>query len=338
VRSTALRRQARAGLAIAGLIVLGPTALAPTSEAVLSALAPHRPPGVRFRAQVVLSFADQEPLPLVCVGNVSRSGQWRMDVDWRMATERSADIFNYREHMLWIWQGETVAMLTSHVAVAPLVLSPASEPAGKRTRLERTIGSAQVADLSPYLRGERILADAASWRTSVEGIHEGPHRGQFAVTQTPPEPIKVREPHLVAMQRHYVSADLRLLESESYDPQGEVVATTRYSDVATLASGAGVPLRSRTDMRPGYLEAKTTVTKTINDEPAGTEVVWEKLPWACCRIDREMQIVDGQYVLPKRTTTYDQEGRVLDDIEYLSVEVCEIPDSIFLLPTEGPGP
>jgi hypothetical protein len=320
-------------------LALGPSAhVSADAEEALSALNwGARPPGARFRAQVFFTCEYQEPLSLVVVGHVGASGEWRVDVDWRLAPAGKTDIFQYREGMVYLWADPVLTILPSYLTRNPIRVRP-GEAGQVDTGMARSGGSMNLPVVDVYLRGQKVMRDWPAWTTSVEVVQAGPRAGQYAITRKPPEPIKFLEPHVIAMQRYYVSPDLRLVGAETYDPAGNVVATTTYSDFASLASGAKVPLRSVTEMSPGSIGARATRTTSINDQPPKTEAVWEQLPWARCRVDREMQVIDGKYVLPRRTTTSDREGRVLDDVEYLSVEVGPVPDSIFRVDTEAPKP
>jgi len=285
-----------------------------------------RPPGLRFRAQVVLTLEDGAPVCLLAVGHVGDGGQWRVDLDWRMAERGKSDIFRYREGMAYSWHDGTLLAVRSALTRNPISVAPA-EVGEVDTVMRNSIGSGTMPQLGVYLRGCEVLGDPAWWVVSVEPTGDEGPVDELAVIRKARHPIKPLEPHAVVEYRYYVAGDMRVVRAEGRGVDGQVVLTTQYSEHVRLASGHEVPLRSSTRIVPGEVGARGTVTSSWNGEPPQTDTVIEGLPWDRCRIERQMQVLEGKHVVPRRTTVYAEDGRVLDDIDYMFVEVCTVPAS-----------
>ena len=293
-----------------------------------------QPAGIRFRAQAFLTFEAAQPIALGMVGYMDAAGRCRLDCVQFLAKDTEAGILTYRHNWAAFWADGALAVVWGSGVHDPSVIRPAAGPGDAEKPIVEGPSDPLFPPLGAYLRSQQVLADWPSWTKAVETIQEGQRAGWTATTYTAPEPIRILEPHTIAALRYYATPEGRLAAAESLGPGGEVVATTEYSEFAALASGETVPLVSRTEMVPGALTVHRTLSSTTIDEehPEGvteTREVDEQLAWRPRAIERRMQIAEGRYVLPQRTTVLDAEGNVLADIEYLSVEVGSVPEAVF---------
>ena len=201
-----------------------------------------------------------------------------------------------------VWQSwEKVLGADRHVDLLERI---GEEPPDRSDRLQ-DVGPA-FTDFDYYLANALFLSDPFNFETSRLPDAEVDGKTVEVWDLRAEQAVKIREPHRTAGYR--VSADPErqcLLKVEEYDPNGQIIATTTYSDLVQLADGAWRPTKTYTKRLGGM--HRVSIQMHLNNEDVTLEV---DVPLPDTDVRTEYVVLEGKHVLPGRTVMLSGDGSV----------------------------
>jgi len=138
----------------------------------------------------------------------------------------------------------------------------------------------------------------------------------------PPEPVRIYEPHRLATFLVWRDEGRGLvLRVEGYDVEGKLAAETVCSQVTEVAPGKWAALRVEERFEPGVMRWNLESTTQRGDQPPVTEIIPEEAPVGGASEVIELAVIAEGLVMPKQISHYDDQGRLLMHMRFLSYEI-----------------